>query len=244
MPNNIINELPPSLEKSKEEINILPSKNEEYEKKIAYLKRRATFNIFTTAALLLVVVVIIFYSQYIKKANEEDIAFFNSRITDLQNKSANIEAMISDAKKYKQIWLKADDKKKNFSSVKISDVNETFKNLVEKYSISESSINISVPEILKDGVYNRQVLDVYLINFVISFNAITDRVAVDFINSFINTLPGYVVISDVSIKKSQKAGYNESDLINISNGKINGLTSTKINLSWYFLKRKVTNQQQ
>ncbi|MES2677038.1 MAG: hypothetical protein V4612_01815 [Pseudomonadota bacterium] len=235
MLNNILNSLQNLI--SKNSISLAP-KNDAYDKKISHLKHKIIFNICICGALLVIIMSIIFYSQYLVTGNNEDVRNLNAQIEALRNKSANIEARVNDAKKYKQIWIESAEKKKNFDGIKISDLNDSFKNLAEKNNLSGAVINISVPEVLKEGVYNRQALDVYLVNFVLTFDALTDKIAVDFISSFLNSLPGYVVINDLSIKKNKKEGYSDEDLINISSGKINGLIAVKVNFSWYFLKRK------
>ncbi len=241
MSNNILNQLQVA-EQNKSSTPAPAVKNEPYEKKISYLKHKIIFSVCFLGAFAVVMISIIFYNQHVVIRRNDDISLLNSQIENLKSKSANVEARVNDAKKYKQIWIKADGKKRNFSGIKISDINDSFKNLAEKNNIVGPVINISVPEILRDGTYNRQVLDVHLVNCVITFDALTDRIAIDFINSFLNTLPGYVVISDFSIKKIKKEGYTDEELVNISSGKITGLTSVKVNFSWYFLKHKVTNQ--
>jgi hypothetical protein len=40
------------------------------------------------------------------------------------------------------------------------------------------------------------------------------------------------------MEKTKKDGYSNQDLIDISTGELKGLTETKVNFYWYFLKRK------
>lgn len=218
-------------------------KNEAYDKKASHLKHKIILCLCFSGAFLVVIIAIIFHSQRMVTMNEKDVSLLNAQIGDLKNKSANVEARVGDAKKYKQIWIKADEKKKNFKEIKISDINVGFKALSDQFNLSKSSINISVPEILKDGVYSRPTLDVHLVNCVVNFDALTDKIAVDFINTFVESLPGYVIINDFSIKKNKKGGYSDADLINISSGNFGGLISAKVSFSWYFLKHKVATNQ-
>jgi cell division protein FtsL len=242
MANSILDELQQAAELAKNS-DASKIKNEAYDKKASHLKHKIIICLCFSGAFLVVMIAIIFHSQRMVTINEKDVSLLNAQIGDLNNKSANVEARISDAKKYKQIWIKADEKKKNFNGIKISDINGGFKALSDQFNLSNSSINISVPEILKDGVYSRQTLDVYLVNFVVNFDALTDKIAVDFINTFVESLPGHGIINDFSIKKNKKGGYSDADLINISSGKFSGLISAKVSFSWYFLKHKVATNQ-
>jgi hypothetical protein len=65
--------------------------------------------------------------------------------------------------------------------------------------------------------------------------------ALAFINEFIDNLPGYAIIDDLSIKKAQDAGYSNDDLISISTGKMVGSINVRLEISWYMLKKKTQN---
>ena len=213
-------------------------KTSAYNKKILSLRRKITVNAAVSAFIIILIIAAVFVNSIITKGNDEDIEIVNTKINELKTKSANIETRIIEVKTYRQVWANANTKTKNFDGVKIADVNSSFNLLAEKYGIGKPTINISVPEILKGGIYDRQVLDVNLINCTINFDSTTDKVAIDFIDNFLSSLPGYTTINDLSITKGKKDGYGDIDLLDISTGKIAGLTSVKTSFSWYFLKRK------
>lgn len=243
MPNNdTLDKVLQDTEQNEIAVTSPTTKNSAYVKKVSSLKHKIIFHICCFSALVIAIVMIIFYGQYAMQNSDEDIRNLNVQIADLTNKSNNIEAKISDARKYKQIWMNASQNNKDFNGIKISDISDKFKIIADQYNLSKPSISISAPETLKDGIYNRQVLDVNLVNCVANFEALTDKIAIDFINNFTSTLPGYVIISDVQIKKIKKEGYSDEDLMDISTGKISGLTSAKVDFSWYFLKLKATNK--
>jgi hypothetical protein len=223
------------------ENKIAPTKaleTDPYRKKIIHFKKRIVFGLSALALILVVLFGFNFYDKASQENNVEQITLIEAQLNDLRTKSAGTEAKINDAKKFKQLWILADNKRKNFNGIKISDVNNDFTSLAEKNNITKSSITLSVPDILKDGVYQLQTLDVNLVNCNIAFDALTDRAAIDFIESFINSLPGYVIINELSIKNNKKEGYSTQDLADISSGKFPNLVSGKVNFSWYFLKRK------
>ena len=111
-------------------------KNEAYDKKASHLKHKIILCLCFSGAFLVVIIAIIFHSQRMVTMNEKDVSLLNAQIGDLKNKSANVEARVSDAKKYKQIWIKADEKKKNFKEIKISDINVGFKALSDQFNLS------------------------------------------------------------------------------------------------------------
>lgn len=231
------NQTPPSFQKTQTiEATLV---NDEYKAKIKRLKNRIIFNLSTSLFFLIFLIATLFYSQKSSEDNARDISDLNSKISELKNKSSNIESRVNEVKKYKQIWDKIDENKKNFSNLRIVDVNDNFNSLADKFGLASPTITMSAPEVLKDGVYNRQSLEVQLVNCTINFQSLTDRNAIDFMNVFMKTVPGYVIINNVSIKKSRKEGYSETDLVDISTGKMSRLTTTKVSFSWYFLKNKL-----
>jgi cell division protein FtsL len=211
--------------------------SESYSKKVSHLKHQSILGFSTTAILIIILIVFNAYQKSNEKTSRIRVNKLEAQIADLKNKSADIEKKIKNAKGYKRLWDKASDNKKNFSGIDISDINRTFSILSEKYNIISPSINISVPESLKDGIYDRQALEVNLIKCTMSFSSIRDDVAMAFINNFINTLSGYVIITGLDIKKT-KESYSNEDLINISTGDVSGSIKSTVNFSWYFLKRK------
>ncbi len=212
--------------------------NSEYNQKIHKFKRRIIFNACTSIFFIIFIVATVLYSGYLAENNTSDINYLNSKISELRNKSSNIESRVNDVKKYKQIWMKVSEKKKDFIGIKIVDFSNDFENLAKKYNLSVPTISLSPPEILKDSVYNRPTLEVQLVTGAITFNALTDRIAMDFVNEFTSSLPGYIVVHNISIKKSKKEGYSESELMDISVGKFSGIANTKLDFAWYSLKNK------
>ena len=209
-----------------------------YRQKNAHIKYKILLAVALSISLCIFVSFLSAYKTKIKNYHDADKLNIKNQIDDLIKKSADIEAMVNDAKRFKLLWEKTDEKKKQFIEIKISSVNDDFVSLVKKYNISKPSINISVPEVLSEGVWRTQELDVNLINFSITFDALSDKVAIDFIYEFTNKLPGYIIVNNFELKKSVKEGYSEDDLIKISSGEFLGVISSKINFSWYYLRPK------
>lgn len=209
-----------------------------YDKKIASLKKKIIISLSLFATIIIIIISLNFYDKKSLESYSGKFSALETEITELETKITSSEERVNETIKYKKLWVSANSKKKDFNGIKISEINEKFNSLAEQYNITNPTITVSLPEILNTGVYQLQILDVNLINCNISFNALTDKFALDFINGFIADLPGYVIINDISIKKDKKEGYSDQELSQISNGKFPNLISAKVSFSWYFLKHK------
>lgn len=214
------------------------TKDYDYKSKVKRLKKRIIFNLATFAFFAIFILVTYYFGQNAINENESDIRNLNVKIADLTNKSGNIESRISEVKKYNKIWTSADETRKNPGNIKIAEINDKFNNVAGKYNLSSPKISIAPPETLKGSVYDNQSFEVQLVNFTIDFQSLTDRIAINFVNDFLRTIPGYVVISSLEIKKNKKEAISDADLEEIKAGKNLGLVSSKVAFSWYFLKDK------
>lgn len=209
--------------------------------KFSYLKHKIILNLVTATILIVSIAMVFFYYKAALEDGEYRVNLLNQQIADLSGKSTHLESRIRDAKKYRSLWDKSDDTKKNFGIIKADDVNDNFAKLATSHHITGQTIAMSIPKVLSDGIYNLQILKVSMINGSISFDSLTDVDAINFINDFFQTLSGYTVISDLSISRGKQDSYSYSDLVDISTGKIGGSTKVKLDFSWYFLNKKDPN---
>lgn len=207
-------------------------------KKVQNLQRKITINYIGSALLLLILAVIFIYLIHIKSSSEENIQKIQLDTTQAKDQKVEFESKLSDAKKYREIWKSIDDSKKNAVGPKMDEVNNNFASLTTKYNISNQNIQVSLPEIMTGGVFNRKTIDVSHSNASISFEAINDLKANAFIAEFFGKLPGYPIITELSIRKTKK--YSADDLILISSGKPSTAIAVKINFTWYTYVNKNT----
>ena len=223
--------------KSSDSIKTNPSKADAGGKKIFLIKRKIFVNITIFVIFIIIILSLYFHYEFTQKSNEDKFNQFTQYINDLKTNTASLETKITEGKKYKEIWKAAGEKKRSFDGIKIDEVNEKFRSLTEDYNISNPIINISVPEKLSDGIYDRKSSDVLLSSVTISFDAVDDTRAMSFIKEFVANLPGYIVVNNFYISKAKD--YTDDDLIEISLGKFNNLAVTvKFGFSWYVLKKK------
>lgn len=218
------------------------SENESFynllQKRISNIKRKIIFGLLVSIGLTVIISIIWFYYSDLKKTSDMQLNQIVNYIANLKNKTSDIELKVNDAKKYKQIWRNTKESQRKFEGANINQINEDFTQLSEKYNIINPTIKISVPEVLKGGIFDRSTIDASLSTISISYDALTDVKAIAFIREFIDDLPGYVVISEFSVKKNLESGFSNTDLVNISLGKFISGVSTKVELSWYILKKK------
>jgi len=208
------------------------------QKKMSYLKRKIILGLATFAGLIIVATIVFLYYQDVKKTGEMQIKKVLDYLSNVKNKTNDIQLKITDAKKYKEIWKNTKTTKKNFDGININDVNSKFTELSERYHLNNPSIKISVPEALKGGIFDRSTVNVSLSSVSISFDALTDAMAIDFVKDFTDILPGYIVITEFDIKKTSDKPFSQDDLVSISTGKFVSGVNTKLDFSWYILKKK------
>ncbi len=152
------------------------------------------------------------------------------KITELQSKTIEI-------KKYRESWSGISANKKNVNGIKMDDVNAKLASVAEKYGIIQPSIKVTLPETLKDGIFNRATVNVLFTTVNLTFEATDDISAISFIEEFISYLPGYKVVNSADIRKIKS--YTDQDLIALSIGKGTGAVSGKVDFFWYAYKDKL-----
>jgi len=200
-------------------------------KKTQNLQRKIIANIAGSVALASLLIVIIFYLIEVKSSSEENIKKIKLDTSSIRNQKTELEGKLNDAKKYKEVWKIIDDSKKNATGPKMDDVNNNFATLALKHNIANQTIQVSLPELMSGGIFDRKTIKISRSTASISFEAVSDLKANNFITEFFNKLPGYPVITELSIKKTKK--YSADDLVLISSGKNAAAISVKADFTWY-----------
>jgi hypothetical protein len=126
------------------------------------------------------------------------------------------------------------ENKKNTDGIKIDEINAKLTSIANKYGISNPKIKLSLPEVIKGGVFDLKTANVMMTTASINFTAINDIKAMMFANEFINSLKGYPVVTSFNISKSKE--YTLQELLDVSTGKSSGVVSGKIDFFWYVYK--------
>ena len=202
--------------------------------KIQILKKRIIKN-FSIAGVFLTIFASIFYLYYSKKSGvdnkiltiNEETSQFNIELADLQSKTAEI-------KKYKDLWRTISANKKNTDGIKIDEINAKLTSVATNYMISNPTIKLSLPEVIKGGVFDCKTVNVMMTTASINFVAVNDVKAVMFANEFLNSIKGYPIVTSLNISKIGE--YSRQELLDLSTGKSLGIVNGKIDFSWYVYK--------
>jgi hypothetical protein len=204
---------------------------------ISDVKKKIAINFSISIALGLAVAGLLVYLSFFRNDQNKEIDYIKQLASQLSSKASEYQNKAQETKKYIDIWKIIPDSKKSLDGIKIDDVNKTINQLSEKYYIGNPSIKLSLPEDLKDGIFDRKTLYVSYTNVEMSFTAIDDVGAISFLSDFLSSLNGYIVITTLDIKKNKK--YTDQDLIDISANKATGGILVKINFVWYVYRQKI-----
>ncbi len=200
------------------------------------IKKKIVINFTISAVFGLMVAGLIIYLSFFKTDQTKQIDYIKQLASQLSSQASEYQSKAQETKKYIDVWKTIPSSKKSFEGIKIDDVNKKLGQLSEKYYINNQSIKLSLPEDLKDGIFDRKSLYVSYTNVDIAFNAIDDIKAISFLSEFLNGLNGYIVITNLDIKKNRK--YSEQDLVDISSNKASGAVAVKIAFVWYVYRQK------
>ncbi len=204
--------------------------------RIIELRKKIIFNVAISAGSVALFCACILYNSHKNsqlKKESETIAIETSQI---QSQAEELQSKTLDIKKYLAIWGNLDEKKKSTNGIKIDEINSLLSSNAIKYNISSPVIKVTLPETLSNGIFNTTTIITSFANIDLTFSALDDRRALSFVNDFTNSLPGYVVINSLEIKKDKS--YSDEQLIAISTGKGSGLVEGKTTFSWYAFKDK------
>jgi hypothetical protein len=118
----------------------------------------------------------------------------------------------------------------------MDEVNANLAAIAEKYTISNPVIKVALPETMKDGLFKRATVNILLTTVNLSFSAVNDIKALAFISEFLDSLPGYVIVTNLDLRKGKQ--YTEKDLVDISTGKSFGAITGRVDFTWYVYKKK------
>lgn len=212
-----------------------------------HLKKQIIRHFAISLALALIASIFIYYRLHQEQKSNDVIHVIELETLDIQNKTADLESKIGEVKKYKEIFKTISENRKNTNGIRIDDINSRLEEIGNRHNISDSTIKVSFPEPLLEGIFNMSTIEMVFSSVDLSFKAINDTEALLFISNLTNSLPGYVVINKLSISKSRD--YSDADLVSISSGQKIRLITAQVNFYWYVYKPKTekkpdsTNEQ-
>ncbi len=208
--------------------------------KILELRKKIVVNAIISATCLAIFVGCVFYNIHKNDEMKKEADAIASETSQIQAQASELQGKTLDIKRYMAIWLNLDEKKKASTGIlKSDDIDQLLSASALKYNISEPLIKVSFPVTLSDGIFARSTITVSSSSVTLTFKSLDDGRALSFINDFIDSFPGYVVISSMELKKDKS--YSNEDLIAISSGKGSGIVSASLNFFWYAFKNKTNS---
>ncbi len=207
--------------------------------KVNEIRKKIIVNFSISAALLLVLSGIVYYKMNQESIRNKKIEQIKQQTTKIKNDTETILERIESIKRYKESWKTIADNKKVTSGIKIDEINGKLAKTAAKYEISNQKIQITLPEEMKGGIFDCKTVNVVSSIVQVNFNALTDTRAMLFMSELTNSLPGYIIIDKVEIRRFKN--YTEQDLVDISSGKDNAAIEAQIKFYWYSYKEKPVN---
>jgi len=202
--------------------------------KILYLRKKINVNFSISAVLFLLLAALFSYNFYKKSHVDSKVKEIKSETSKLKSQASELKTKISEAEKYRNLWSSISSNKKSTSGIKMDNVNALLSAVSEKYSILKPSIKVALPEAMKDGIFKRKTVTILSTTATLSFEAVNDIKALLFVDELLNSLPGYIIITNFEIKKSKQ--YSDQDLVALSSGNGSGAILGKIDFFWYTYK--------
>jgi hypothetical protein len=200
------------------------------------LRRKIIINFILLALISILLGVGIFYNFYTRTRVDEKVQKIKMDTLRIKGQGAELESKTIEIRKYTDLYNRLSENKKSVGGIKMDDINERLKVIADKYSIMDATIKVTLPETLKGGIFERNTISVLLATTNINFIAVSDVKALGFISEFMESIPGYAVITNVEIKKGKP--YTTQELIDLSTGKGKGAVTGKVDFFWYVSKAK------
>ena len=146
-----------------------------------------------------------------------------------------MEGKVSEVIKFKEKWDKSSSDLIGLNKIKPNYLQNQIKSLSSKYKIH--NLTIKNNKKVKTDIKSLALRKLYLesITGKMSFSSMTDIEAINYIENIINDLPGFFIISKISITKNQDK-YSSEDILKIKQGIYNKfIIDFKIDYTWYVI---------
>jgi hypothetical protein len=208
--------------------------------KLERTKKTILFSMIIASTLAVLIAGLVFFYFHINSSFLDQYDRIIIDISDIKNKTKELEKKSIENQKYIEMWSKISEKKKSFTGVRIDELNNIINDIAEKYSINNPKLKINVPENFPTTVYRNETLTIIYTTGEINFTSYHDINAIQFVDEFIEKLNGYAIISKFEIKKNNE--YIIKDYFDISSGKSVGNINGRIVFEWYVFKDGLSNQ--
>lgn len=202
--------------------------------KINKLKKQLTISLVFTLIMVSLIGTLIFMYFYLNSTFLTQYDNIIMEVASIKNKTSEIEKKSLENKKYMQLWSQITESKKSLIGIRVEEMKKIIDNLAEKYSISNTTFKVSVPENYSASIYKNETISILYTIVELTYNAYHDVKAIQFANEVMSTIHGYPIVTKFEIFKDKD--YVVKDYFDISTGKIFGSIRSKLVFSWYVYK--------
>ncbi len=205
-------------------------------KKTVELKRKIAINLTVLTLLSAIFVLIIYYIFDSKNISEQKTRNINANNLALRTQLSELNSKVIDIKKYREIWKNIDNNKRNDKGIKMDDINSHMASIAQAHSIINPLFQASLPTNLENNPFNLLSINLLQTTGNLSFSAVDDLRANMFMSDFFSKLPGYIIITELDMRRIKK--YSSSDYMAISAGTSISGVDVKVIFAWYVYKKK------
>lgn len=197
-----------------------------------------------TGAIALLLAAVFFVQGEIEAGEQEqrmlrsNIFSLSQQIADLEKKHGIVNSSIVEFRR-----LKGRQKRGDFA-VDRDQATDIFDTLRRKYRISNLSMTVTPKDVMAGTDLARPSGQVMFSESTLEFDAMSDLHVFSFIHDAMETLPGFLKITDFKISRERKI---TSDVyVSVSRGEQPRMVSAKVNFMWFGIdeKSKVSNETQ
>ena len=201
--------------------------------KLAKLKFRIIVESVVLAIVLLLIGGVFLMTGAAEKKAKKEVKGIKSQINSAQEKIDKFESKLNETNRYSLIYDKLPEKFKSTREIKISEANEIISKAKDRNNISSISVKINVPQKSETATHTMNRIATYVTKGSISFGTYYDVDALNFISDLKRSFPGYLILTEVTLKKAKKE-ISGQDLIDISKGEEVKIIDGAVKFIWYF----------
>jgi len=199
--------------------------------KILKIKKTIQYNLIFSFLIISATVGAVYYFNLSNKELEEEQNKIVTDVSRIKAKTSELETKTLENKKYAEIWLRIDERKKLALAIKIDEINQLVANLAGKYSINNHTLKVNLPESFPNEIFKNDTAPLSYSSGELTYTAYQDIKAIQFADEFIKSLHGYPIVTNFKFSKDKE--YENQDLFDISTNKNLGVINAKIIFSWY-----------
>lgn len=200
------------------------------------IKNIIVFNLSLVTALIAIFVGISIFIFNLNNIALKKIVTINLQINQINVENKKNNNRLLNIIKYEKKWSQLPDKYKSTQIIRSNQVNQIISKVSQKYHIKDVSFTMDVPSKLSTSKFKKDSVEVYLTSGNMSFEASDDVKAMSFIKDFFSTLPGNIVIENISLTKP--SNYSNNDYVAISKNGYLSKIRARVKFYWYSNKDK------